>query len=167
MITNDVLEFHKSVEKNKTLIGMDLGSKTIGIAVSDRNWRIASPLETIHRTKFSRDIEHLLSIIQSRFSGGLVLGLPLNMDGSEGPRCQSTRTFARNLTKFTNLPITFWDERLSTVASERLLSETETSPKRQPKHIDHIAASFILQGLIDRLNYHEKASQNDKKNMAT
>ena len=156
MITDDVLAFSQSVEKNKTLIGIDLGSKTIGIAVSDHNWQIASPLETIQRTKFSRDIERLIGIIQSRYSGGLVLGLPRNMDGSEGPRCQSTRTFAKNLSSFTDLPITFWDERLSTVASKRVLWETKISSKKQSEKIDHIAASFILQGVLDRLNHHAK-----------
>ncbi|MXU65464.1 Holliday junction resolvase RuvX [Oceanomicrobium pacificus] len=135
----------------RALAGLDFGEKTIGIAVSDRLRQVASPLETIRRKKFGVDSAALLSILSHREIGGLVLGLPLNMDGSEGPRCQSTRAFARNLSGVTDLPITFWDERLSTVAAERALLEADTSRRRRAEVIDHVAASFILQGFLDRI----------------
>ncbi len=133
------------------IAGLDLGTVTIGVAVSDRMRSVGSPLETIKRKKFGVDAEKLLTLVKSRDVCGLVLGLPRNMDGSEGPRCQSTRAFARNLEKLTDLPITFWDERLSTVAAERALLEADTSRKRRANVIDHVAAGYILQGLLDRL----------------
>jgi len=135
------------------LLGLDLGEKTIGVAVSDSFRQVATPLETIKRKKFTLDAERLLEIAKGRQLGGLVLGLPRNMDGTEGPRCQSTRAFARNLEKLTDLPIGFWDERLSTVAAERALLEADTSRKRRAEVIDHVAAGYILQGVLDRLRH--------------
>lgn len=133
------------------LLGLDLGEKTIGVAVSDVLWTVASPRETIKRKKFGKDIDALDVIIKATGACGLVLGLPRNMDGSEGARCQSTRAFARNLSQRCDLPITFWDERLSTVAAERAMLEADLSRKRRAELIDHVAASYILQGALDRL----------------
>jgi len=137
----------------RAIAGLDLGTVTIGVAVSALLRQVASPLETVKRRKFTLDAARLIEIAQARNLGGLVLGLPLNMDGSEGPRCQSTRAFARNLERLTPLAITFWDERLSTVAAERALLEADTSRKRRAEVIDHVAAGYILQGLLDRLNH--------------
>ena len=137
--------------RGKSLIGLDLGTKTIGIALSDPQWTVASPRETIRRTKFNADAERLVEIILEDKVGGLVLGLPLNMDGSEGPRVQSTRTFARNLTPKIDIPIFFWDERLSPVAVTRTLLEADTSRKRRDEVVDKMAAAFILQGVLERL----------------
>jgi putative Holliday junction resolvase len=133
------------------LAGLDLGEKTIGVAVSDLRRSVATPLETVKRVKFTQDAARLLEIARTRGLAGLVLGLPLNMDGTEGPRCQSTRAFARNLAGLTDLPIGFWDERLSTVAAERALLDFDTSRARRAQVIDHVAAGFILQGFLDRL----------------
>lgn len=135
----------------RALIGLDLGTKTIGVAVSDGILSVATPLETVRRKKFGVDAARLQEIITERAIGGIILGLPFNMDGSEGPRCQSTRAFARNLARLTDLPIGYWDERLSTVAAERALLEADTSRKRRAEVIDHVAASYILQGVLDRL----------------
>ncbi|MDC1468769.1 Holliday junction resolvase RuvX [Planktomarina temperata] len=134
-------------------MGLDLGTKTIGVAVSDRLLSSATPLHTIRRVKFSKDAEALLQIIADREIGAIILGLPRNMDGSEGPRCQSTRAFVRNLARLTDLPIGYWDERLSTVAAERALLEADTSRKRRAEVIDHVAASYILQGALDRARH--------------
>jgi putative Holliday junction resolvase len=134
-------------------MGLDLGTKTIGVAVSDRLLSCATPLHTIRRVKFSKDAEALLQIIENREIGAVILGLPRNMDGSEGPRCQSTRAFARNLANLTNLPIGYWDERLSTVAAERALLEADTSRKRRAEVIDTVAAGYILQGALDRAQH--------------
>ena len=150
MIFNDITEFAAAVPQMSALAGLDLGTMTIGVAVSDRFLSVATPLETIRRKKFSLDAARLLEIAKDRELGGLVLGLPYNMDGSEGPRCQSTRAFARNLEKLTDLPISFWDERLSTVAAERALLEADTTRKRRAEVIDHVAAGYILQGVLDR-----------------
>ena len=133
------------------LFGIDLGTKTIGIAVSTASWSLATPVTTIRRTKFTQDADTLLSLAASRQVIGLVFGLPRNMDGSEGPRAQSTRAFARNLAPKTDLPIAFWDERLSTAAAERDLLATDTSRARRAEIIDEMAATFILQGALDRL----------------
>ena len=153
MITDDIATFVASVPPLRALAGLDLGTVTIGVAVSDGMRQVATPLETIKRKKFGLDADRLLKICADRNIAGIVLGLPLNMDGSEGPRCQSTRAFARNLEKLTELPITFWDERLSTVAAERALLEADTSRKRRAEVIDHVAASYILQGALDRLSH--------------
>ena len=155
MTFEDPQDFMAALPSMRAIAGLDLGTVTIGIAVSDGFRRIATPLETIKRKKFGVDAARLLDICKERDIAGLVLGLPLNMDGSEGPRCQATRAFARNLEKLTDLPITFWDERLSTVAAERALLEADTSRKRRSEVIDHVAASYILQGALDRMAHLE------------
>jgi putative Holliday junction resolvase len=133
------------------LMGLDVGTKTIGLAVSDPGRRIASPLTVIRRTKFRVDAAELLQAAAERDVAGLVLGLPINMDGSEGPRAQATRAFARNLAGLTGLPIAFWDERLSTAAVTRTLLEADQSRKRRGEVVDKMAAAYILQGALDRL----------------
>ena len=133
------------------LIGLDLGSKTIGVAVSDPDRRLAAPVETIVRKRFNLDAERLFALAGERRAAGFVLGLPVNMDGSEGPRAQSTRAFARNLAKLTELPIALWDERLSTAAVERALIAADASRARRKAVIDQHAAAYILQGALDRL----------------
>ncbi len=133
------------------LIGLDLGSKTIGVAVSDPDRRLAAPVETIVRKRFNLDAERLFALAGERRAAGFVLGLPVNMDGSEGPRAQSTRAFARNLAKLTELPIALWDERLSTAAVERALIAANASRARRKAVIDQHAAAYILQGALDRL----------------
>ncbi|NNE81890.1 MAG: Holliday junction resolvase RuvX [Silicimonas sp.] len=155
MIATSFEEFANALPRHGAVVGLDLGTVTIGVAVSDVFRRVASPLETIKRKKFGRDAEALLALTHGRDVTGLVFGLPLNMDGSEGPRCQSTRAFARNLERLSDLPIGFWDERLSTVAAERALLEADTSRKRRAEVIDHVAASYILQGALDRLTHME------------
>lgn len=151
MIYDEMAEFAAALPPMAALIGLDLGEKTIGVAVSDSFLSVATPLETVRRKKFGLDAARLTEIIRDRRIGGLVLGLPRNMDGSEGPRCQSTRAFARNFDRLLPLPITFWDERLSTVAAERALLEADTTRKRRSEVIDHVAAGYILQGALDRL----------------
>lgn len=151
MIYDNIEEFAAALPSYAPLAGLDLGTKTIGISVSDGAHMIATPLETIKRTKFQADAKRLFEITAHRQITGLVLGLPRNMDGTEGPRAQATRAFARNLTRLSDLPITFWDERLSTVAAERALLEADTSRKKRAEVIDHVAAGVILQGLLDRL----------------
>ena len=153
MIFDTFEDFSSVLPRMQALMGLDLGEKTIGVAVSDRLRGVASPLETVRRKKFKLDSARLLEIVSDREIGGIVLGLPMNMDGSEGPRCQSTRAFARNLSQLTDVPIGFWDERLSTVAAEKALLEADTSRKRRGQVIDHVAAGYILQGALDRLRY--------------
>lgn len=133
------------------LIGLDPGTKTIGVAVSDALRMTATGLETIRRTKFTKDVARLAEIAQGRAVVGLVIGLPRNMDGSEGPRAQSVRAFAHNVTRALDLPVAFWDERLSTVAVERTLIEADSSRKRRAEVVDKLAAAYILQGALDRL----------------
>jgi putative Holliday junction resolvase len=133
------------------LIGLDLGTKTIGVATCDPDRRLAAPVETVTRKAFTADARRLLALAAERNAVGFVLGLPINMDGSEGPRAQSTRAFARNLAKLTELPIGLWDERLSTIAVERDLIATDMSRARRKAVIDQHAAAFILQGAVDRL----------------
>ena len=133
------------------LIGLDLGSKTIGVAASDPDRRLAAGVETIFRKNFTADAERLLALAAERKAAGFVLGLPVNMDGSEGPRAQSARAFARNLARLTALPIALWDERLSTAAVERALIATDMSRERRAAVIDQHAAAYILQGALDRL----------------
>jgi putative holliday junction resolvase len=133
------------------LMGLDLGSKTIGVAVSDLTRQIASPLTTIRRSKFSADAAELLALAAHEKVAALVLGLPVNMDGSEGPRAQSTRAFARNLARLSPLPLVFWDERLSTSAVERMLIESNRSRARRAEIVDKLAAAYILQSALDRL----------------
>ena len=144
-------QFAAMLPAKATLIGIDLGTKTIGLALSDLSRRIASPLTVLSRTKFGTDAAALLDLAAKHAAAGLVLGLPLNMDGSEGPRAQSTRAFARNLAPRTTLPILFWDERLSTVAVTRTLIEADASRKRRGEVVDKLAAAYILQGALDRL----------------
>ena len=129
-------------------MGIDLGTKTIGLALSDISRIVATPLETIKRTKFTKDASHLLGICSEHKVSALVIGLPLNLDGSEGPRAQATRAFVRNLSDKTDLLLAFWDERLSTVAVERTLLEADASRKRRAEVIDKMAAAFILQGAL-------------------
>ncbi|MFN4098951.1 MAG: Holliday junction resolvase RuvX [Pararhodobacter sp.] len=149
----DAESFIAALPSNGALAGLDLGEKTIGVAVSDLRRSVATPLETVARKKFTLDAARLLQIAQGRKLAGFILGLPLNMDGSEGPRCQSTRAFARNLAGLTDLPIGFWDERLSTVAATRALLDFDTSRAKRAQVIDHVAAGFILQGFLDRLAF--------------
>ncbi|MEM1073269.1 MAG: Holliday junction resolvase RuvX [Pseudomonadota bacterium] len=153
MIHDSAEDFLAALPDGHALAGLDLGTQTIGVAVSDTFLSVATPLETIKRRKFTQDADALADMLRRRQIGGLVLGLPRNMDGTEGPRCQATRAFARNLIQKTDLslPITFWDERLSTVAAERALLEADTSRKRRAEVIDHVAAAYILQGMLDRL----------------
>jgi putative Holliday junction resolvase len=153
MIVEEAEGFAAALPASGALMGLDLGTQTIGVAVSDGLRSVATPLQTVRRKKFGTDAARLMDIARDRALTGIVLGLPRNMDGSEGPRCQSTRAFARNLSRLTDLPITFWDERLSTVAAERALLEADTSRKRRAEVIDHVAASYILQGLLDRLRH--------------
>jgi putative Holliday junction resolvase len=155
MISEDISDFARQLPRIGAIAGLDLGTVTIGVAVTDSFRRVATPLETIKRTKFGKDAAALFDILNKREITGIILGLPLNMDGSEGPRCQSTRAFARNLVPLTDLPISYWDERLSTVAAERALLEADTSRKRRSEVIDHVAASYILQGALDRLAHLE------------
>ena len=136
---------------NGALLGLDFGEKTIGVAVCDPDRRIATPVTTIRRKKFTQDAEQLSLLAKERNAIGLVLGLPLNMDGMEGPRVQSTRAFARNLNRVLDLPIAFWDERMSTAAMERALIAIDTKRAKREKTIDSMAATYILQGAIDRL----------------
>ncbi|WP_299628208.1 Holliday junction resolvase RuvX [uncultured Tateyamaria sp.] len=152
MITDDTQAFITALPPLRAIMGLDLGDKTIGVAVSDTYRAVATPLETVRRKKFGLDAARLQALIADRSVGGLVLGLPRNMDGSEGPRCQSTRAFARNFEKLWDGPITFWDERLSTVAAEKALLEADTTRKRRAEVIDHVAAGYILQGLLDRMS---------------
>lgn len=152
MTFDEIMNFATYLPEVGGLMGLDLGTKTIGISVSDRNRSVATPLKTIKRQKFSIDAAQLLAICKERNLEGFVVGLPRNMDGTEGARAQSTRAFARNLAKKTELPITFWDERLSTVAAEKALLEADITRKRRAEVIDHVAASYILQGSLDRLS---------------
>jgi putative Holliday junction resolvase len=133
------------------LLGLDVGSKTIGMALSDVTRSIATPYHTVRRTRFTEDVKAIEAAIEEHDIGGIVIGLPLNLDGSEGPRAQSTRAFARNLAGHTAVPIVFWDERLSTAAVERHLIEADASRKRRAEVIDRMAAAYILQGALDRL----------------
>lgn len=152
-IHDDIAGFAAALPPMTAIAGIDLGTKTIGVAVTDSLRSVATPLETIRRKKFTLDAGRLVQILEQRRIGGLILGLPRNMDGTEGPRCQSTRAFARNFAALWPGPLTFWDERLSTVAAEKALLEADTSRKRRAEVIDHVAASYILQGALDRLRH--------------
>ena len=153
MICERIEDFAAALPRSGAIAGLDLGTKTIGVAVSDGLRSVASPLTVIRRQKFTLDAAELLRIVQDRGLAGLVLGLPRNMDGTEGARAQSTRAFARNLERLTPLPLGFWDERLSTVAAERALLEADTSRRKRAEVIDQVAAAYILQGALDRLGY--------------
>jgi len=158
VILEDIQAFAAALPPLKPVCGLDLGTKTIGFAVSDLRRQVATPIRVIRREKFTLDAAALLAELAARGLVGIVLGLPLNMDGSEGPRAQSTRAFARNLEKLTDLPITFWDERLSTVAAERALIEGDASRAKRAQVIDQVAAGYILQGALDRLGYLGRAA---------
>ncbi|MGH6739087.1 MAG: Holliday junction resolvase RuvX [Bradyrhizobium sp.] len=137
--------------KDARLLGLDVGTKTVGLALSDVSRSIATPFDTIRRTKFTADAKIIRHIIEANKVGALIIGLPFNLDGSEGPRAQSTRAFARNLGSLIEVPIAFWDERLSTAAVERHLLEADATRKRRAEVIDRMAAAYILQGALDRL----------------
>ena len=151
MILADPVALRAALPRNQRLLGLDVGEKTIGLALSDPALSVASPIATIRRTKFTADATALLKLATERGVGGLVIGLPLNMDGSEGPRCQSVRQFASNLLKLKDLPVLFWDERLSTMAVEREMIAHDVTRARRDKVVDQAAAAFILQGLLDAL----------------
>jgi putative Holliday junction resolvase len=136
---------------NGKLLGLDLGTKTIGVAISDGMRYSATPLETIRRQKFTADAQRLIELVAENDAVGIVLGLPLNMDGSEGPRAQSTRAFGRNLGQKVAVPIVFWDERLSTSAVTRTLIEADVRREKRAEVVDKLAASYILQGALERL----------------
>lgn len=137
--------------RHARLMGLDLGTTTIGLALSDVERRIASPLETIRRTKFGADARQLCALMAKHAVAGLVIGLPVNMDGTEGPRAQATRAFARNLAPLIDVPVAFWDERMSTMAVERTLIAADASRARRAELVDKLAAAYILQGALDRL----------------
>lgn len=145
------LEAFLDLPPHARLLGLDLGTKTIGLALSDLERQIATPLETIQRVKFGLDAAALLKIAEKHQVAGLVIGLPLNMDGTEGPRVQSTRAFVRNLAPLTALPIVFWDERMSTLAVTRTLLDADASRAKRAAVVDKMAAAYILQGALDRL----------------
>ena len=151
MIAPDASALRTALPRNQRLLGLDVGEKTIGLALSDPGLSVASPVSTIKRTKFTADANALLKLAAERGVGGLVIGLPLNMDGSEGPRCQSVRQFAANLLKLKDLPILFWDERLSTVAVERAMIAHDVTRAKRDKVVDQAAAAFILQGALDAI----------------
>jgi len=140
-----------NLPRHARLMGVDLGTKTIGLALSDVERRIASPLETIRRTKFGADARLLCALMAKHAVAGLVIGMPINMDGTEGPRAQATRAFARNLTALIDVPLAFWDERMSTMAVERALIAADASRARRAELVDKLAAAYILQGALDRL----------------
>ena len=155
------LEAFVGLPRLARLMGLDLGSKTIGLALSDVERSIGSPLETIARSKFTKDAARLIALAERHGVVGLVIGLPRNMDGSEGPAAQSARSFARNLAPLTALPVTFWDERLSTAAVNRMLIEADRSRARRDELVDKLAAAYILQGALDRLRQMVDAHSDD------
>jgi putative holliday junction resolvase len=145
-----LIAFMESLAPRARLMGVDLGTKTIGLALSDVEHRIATPLETIKRVKFTLDVTKLLALVERFQVGGLVVGLPLNMDGSEGPRSQATRAFVRNLQPRLARPVLFWDERLSTMVVTRALIDADASRAKRADSVDKMAAAYILQGALDR-----------------
>jgi putative Holliday junction resolvase len=158
MIHEDFAAFASALPEGRAVAGLDIGDRTIGVAVSDLRRMVASPVETIRRVKFTEDASRLMALLAARGAAGVVLGLPLNMDGTEGPRVQSVRAFARNLARLSDLPIGFWDERLSTVAAERALIEADMSRMRRKEVIDAVAAGYILQGALDRMAHAGRAT---------
>jgi len=146
-----IQELKSNLPRRTRLMSLDVGSKTIGLALSDTTLTIATPMETIKRTKFTKDAEYLLQLAADQDVSGLVIGMPYNMDGSEGPRCQSTRQFQENLAEKTDLPMALWDERMSTQAVTRTLLDADASRARRAELVDKMAAAFILQGALDAL----------------
>ncbi|MGO8919057.1 MAG: Holliday junction resolvase RuvX [Stellaceae bacterium] len=139
------------IRGGERLLGLDVGTKTVGMALSDTTLLVATPFDTIRRTRFREDVKRIVAEVERHKVGGLVLGLPVSLDGSEGPRAQSVRQFARNLLEHVDLPLAFWDERLSTAAVEREMIAADLSRKRRAEIIDKVAAAYILQGLLDRI----------------
>ncbi|MGH6985502.1 MAG: Holliday junction resolvase RuvX [Caulobacteraceae bacterium] len=155
MAVLDLADLASALAAGSAVLGLDLGEKRIGVAISDASRLIASPLRPLRRTKFTDDAAHLFELMAARGAGALVIGLPVNMDGREGPRSQSARAFARNLLRLRDLPIALWDERLSTAAVERVLrDEADLSRKRRGALLDSAAAAWILQGALDWLRRH-------------
>lgn len=148
MITHSAVEFKEALPSYKRLLGMDPGTKTIGLALSDITHTVATPLETLKRTKFKADAAHIKTIVTEHEIAGFIIGWPVNMDGSEGPRCQSVKAFAGNLEALFDLPTLLWDERLSTAAVERTLIEADTSRAKRKEVVDKMAAAYILQGAM-------------------
>ena len=152
MAVVDLTELPALLPRYSALIGLDLGEKTIGVAVSDVTRMVASPLELIRKTKFTAEANRLFALIDEREVGAIVIGLPVNMDGTEGTRCQSNRAFARNLLRLRDIPIAFWDERMSTMAVNRVLvEEADVTRARRAELVDKMAAAWILQGALERL----------------
>ncbi|MCC7268326.1 MAG: Holliday junction resolvase RuvX [Caulobacteraceae bacterium] len=152
MAVLDLEAFAAALPRHAPVAGLDLGEKTIGVAVSDITRAIASPVLLIRKTKFTQDVEALFALMDQRGAAGLVIGLPVNMDGTEGPRCQSARAFGRNLLRLRDLPIAFWDERMSTLAVNRMLiDEADVTRARRGELVDKAAAAWILQGALDRM----------------
>jgi putative Holliday junction resolvase len=152
MAVLDLMELPTALSRGAPVLGLDLGEKTIGVAASDTSLMIASPVELIRKSQFTKDAAALFKLMEGRGAGGLVIGLPVNMDGTEGPRCQSVRAFARNLLRLRDLPIAFWDERLSSAAVNRvLIDEADATRARRADVVDKMAAAWILQGALDRL----------------
>ncbi|MBT3359444.1 MAG: Holliday junction resolvase RuvX [Rhodospirillales bacterium] len=152
MAVVDIRTLVSLVPRDRRLIGLDVGSKTIGLALSDLSRMVATPHDVVRRTKFSKDAEHISRVIEENEVGGFVIGLPISMDGTEGRRCQSTRDFTNNLLKIIDLPAAFWDERLSTAVVERMMvSEMDMTRKRRAQIVDKLAAAYILQGALDAM----------------
>lgn len=149
----------RELPEKARILGLDVGDKTVGVAVSDLLRGIATPVETIKRTRFYKDVEKLKKLIAEREVSAIILGLPINMDGSEGPRCQSVRQFAANLAEHVDLPMAFWDERWSTMAVERMMIEADLSRKRRAELVDKMAAAYILQGALDSMKRSTLASR--------
>jgi putative Holliday junction resolvase len=147
----DIEDLPPLLARDARLLGLDVGTKTIGLALSDVTRSVATPYDTIRRSKFTADAKTIREVVEKNQVGALVIGLPLNLDGSEGPRAQSTRAFARNLAAHVEVPMVFWDERLSTAAVERHLIEADASRKRRAEVVDRMAAAYILQGALERL----------------
>lgn len=156
MIFENITEAYGVFLRGQKLLGLDYGTKTIGIALSDKRWQIASPLKTITRRKFTTDIVALCALIEQEQVGGIIMGLPLTLMAVPGKRVQSTRAFARNLADHFTGAISFWDERLSTIAAERALLEADMSRAKRARLVNHVAASYILQGALDRLAQYAK-----------
>ena len=150
--TSDLTQLRARLRPGERLLGLDVGAKTVGIAVSDGRLNLATPVSTLRRRKLKDDVAALQALIETRNVGGLIVGLPVNMDGTEGPRCQSVRQFAENIGRSIDLPMAFWDERLSTAAVERSLIAQDVSRRRRETVIDAHAAAYILQGALDRLH---------------